>query len=1037
MKRSVRLASIQGILFSGRVIVQFSGTPWQFCRIAGFAGIISLMLIAAGCQTNRTVSLQEAKSISSKFQDLSLRIPTRAIRDGRMDRLGINRFEYRQPACESNAVGLNYYQKTALVLTAIYERGGDLSARNSDEEKILKQWEVEDLIQLVETIAKAYERQGDFVPALHWMKRSIDLAVNKWGGPQTGNIAQLAYLAAVTGDTKLAFTLISKLRPEEGDRWENFWYSRGRGAYLEAVGRLEEAAREFEVARKLIRKLDPDNPRYHRLISHLGWISLKQGRLVESEALLVKALEGSIYRVNELPIRNSYSAVLYEQGRYEEAADMAKLNIYLGNSDCIPENSGYRAEARKNLARAMMALGQWKEAAQQFGIIKEELQSNLVLYAARFEGTPDHALSLIQSGSSEYAIEILEKRVMRLKKLLGSKHYDTVETSAFLAMANAAIGNYEKALKLFTQSVPLMLQRSRQSETYSEGSQSITFKRRTVLEHYISLLADIRGSSLEATVGIDAASEAFKLADAARSSTVERLLARSSARSASLDPQLSILARKEQDLQRQISAQWASLSAGTQNGVISGLSTDGPRVIIDDLRVARAAIMEEIENKFPDYADTINPSRISIKGVRSLLRKNERLLSVYMGDQKTFVWSVSKFQAAKMYVIDRSRNEMEELIADIQQGLDTTGISVIGDIPEFNVMAAQELFQVLFSKDSNRWQTTETLIYIPHSSLSTLPLAVLPKTASHKLEQSKVPLFSGYRDIDWIINDFDIATLPSVSSLRLLRKLEKSRTKQFNFAGFGDPIFSNSNQNRGGTLVARGAVGSSGSLFRSAPSTKQMLSANLSDLPQLPSTGDEIRELAVVMKADINRDLFLGVHASEESVKSTSLNKYKIIAFATHGLVSGDLNGLRQPALALSSPQYTGGKEDGLLTMDEIMSLSLDADWVILSACNTGAADGSGAEAISGLGGAFFYAGARALFVTYWPVETTSARMITTELFRRQSENVLLARSEATRQAYRYLIEHEGFITESGKVAFSYAHPIFWAAFGLIGLPEI
>ena len=70
-------------------------------------------------------------------------------------------------------------------------------------------------------------------------------------------------------------------------------------------------------------------------------------------------------------------------------------------------------------------------------------------------------------------------------------------------------------------------------------------------------------------------------------------------------------------------------------------------------------------------------------------------------------------------------------------------------------------------------------------------------------------------------------------------------------------------------MVARGAVGSSGSLFRSAPSTKQLLSANLSDLPQLPSTGDEIRELAVVMKADINRDLFLGVHASEESVKST------------------------------------------------------------------------------------------------------------------------------------------------------------------------
>ena len=150
--------------------------------------------------------------------------------------------------------------------------------------------------------------------------------------------------------------------------------------------------------------------------------------------------------------------------------------------------------------------------------------------------------------------------------------------------------------------------------------------------------------------------------------------------------------------------------------------------------------MEEIEEKFPEYADMINPSRISIDGVRSLLREDERLLSVYMGDRKTFVWSISKFHEAKMYVIDRARDEMDRLIADVHQGLNPTGISVIGDIPDFNVIAAQELFQVLFGKDSKRWQPTETLIYIPHSSLSTLPLAVLPITHKRKLER-KTPLF--------------------------------------------------------------------------------------------------------------------------------------------------------------------------------------------------------------------------------------------------------------------------------------------------------
>ena len=78
-----------------------------------------------------------------------------------------------------------------------------------------------------------------------------------------------------------------------------------------------------------------------------------------------------------------------------------------------------------------------------------------------------------------------------------------------------------------------------------------------------------------------------------------------------------------------------------------------------------------------------------------------------------------------------------------------------------------------------------------------------------------------------------------------------------------------------------------------------------------------------------------------------------------------------------SSPSVTGGDEDGLLTMGEILQLRLNADWIVLSACNTGSPDGRGAEAVSGLGRAFFYAGARSLLVSNWPVETNSAKALT------------------------------------------------------------
>jgi CHAT domain-containing protein len=107
---------------------------------------------------------------------------------------------------------------------------------------------------------------------------------------------------------------------------------------------------------------------------------------------------------------------------------------------------------------------------------------------------------------------------------------------------------------------------------------------------------------------------------------------------------------------------------------------------------------------------------------------------------------------------------------------------------------------------------------------------------------------------------------------------------------------------------------------------------------------------------------------------------------------------------------------------------------VVLSACNTASGNGAGAEAISGLGRAFFYAGARALLVSNWPVETISARALTTDLFRRQADDPKLTRAEALRQAELALIDGEGPIDPATrKIAFSYAHPIFWAPFSLVG----
>ena len=212
-----------------------------------------------------------------------------------------------------------------------------------------------------------------------------------------------------------------------------------------------------------------------------------------------------------------------------------------------------------------------------------------------------------------------------------------------------------------------------------------------------------------------------------------------------------------------------------------------------------------------------------------------------------------------------------------------------------------------------------------------------------------------------------------------------------------------------------------------------MTSAELAMLPRLPDTADEVRAIARALHADPDKDVFVGVAANEHTVETLNLANRRVIAFATHGLVPGDLDGLTEPALALSAPAVAGVEGDGLLTMEEILQLKLDADWVVLSACNTGAASGAGAEAASGLGRAFFYAGTRALLVTNWSVHSQSARQLVTDLFKRQSEDTKLGRSEALRQAMMALVDGPGYLNADGKTEFAYAHPLFWAPYTIIG----
>ncbi len=396
-------------------------------------------------------------------------------------------------------------------------------------------------------------------------------------------------------------------------------------------------------------------------------------------------------------------------------------------------------------------------------------------------------------------------------------------------------------------------------------------------------------------------------------------------------------------------------------------------------------------------------------------------------------------------MVGLGRAELAAKISLLRAALEPT-LRVLGDIPEFDVKTAHELYTALLWPAASGWRQANHLIVLADGPLAYLPFPLLV-TELAELPAERAPLFSNYRNVSWLTRSHSVTILPSATSLKILRMLPTRNASRRPFIGFGDPVFNakqaaQATQPRPDanpeTARRRGGPASMVRMVMRVPKqTEELPSATIGNLPRLSETAEEVRQIAMALKADPTKDVYTGLAASEARVKTMKMSDVRVLAFATHGLVPGDLNGLTEPALALTPSHISGeskGNEDGLLKMGEILNLKLNADWVVLSACNTGANKSAGAGAVSGLGRAFFYAGARALLVTNWPVETNSAKLLTTTLFRLQSQEKTLTRSEALRLARHRLIDGPGFIDpHSGKQVFTYSHPIFWAAFTLNG----
>ncbi|AZU05085.1 hypothetical protein X907_2573 [Glycocaulis alkaliphilus] len=466
-------------------------------------------------------------------------------------------------------------------------------------------------------------------------------------------------------------------------------------------------------------------------------------------------------------------------------------------------------------------------------------------------------------------------------------------------------------------------------------------------------------------------------------------------------------------------------------------ATATARSALDTASARLGEIDATLSRDFPEYAQLTSPQPLSVEATQALLRADEALILILAGDRSTFVFAIDR-DGIDWARVEVTAAELGEAVDLLRQGVDldhgrgpwnavaVQSSSATAGLPVFDRQAAFQLYQQLLAPIEARLEGKAHVYAIPSGALSSLPLALLVTEPPSGADSDVDAL----RQTAWLGRRYAMTVLPSPASLRSLTRFGASRASA-PFLGVGDPCIgaragagcerapasSGPQQRGGGTRGVFNASASTDGVFLADVEAVRALSA-------LPNTRPELIALAEAFGAQPSQDLLVGDGATEANLRSTvDLSNRQVIAFATHGLIADELPGLTEPALVLTPPAQASEGDDGLLTASEIArDLTLDADWVILSACNTAAPGGAGADSLSGLASAFFYAGARALLVSHWVVDDAAARRITTGTLSAMNADPSAGRAEALRQSMLSMMDDPQF-----------AHPAMWAPFVLVG----
>ena len=426
---------------------------------------------------------------------------------------------------------------------------------------------------------------------------------------------------------------------------------------------------------------------------------------------------------------------------------------------------------------------------------------------------------------------------------------------------------------------------------------------------------------------------------------------------------------------------------------------------IDATRVELRQQEKTISERFPEYGALVSPAPIDLKQLQTLLAEGEALVAYAVGEKRSFAWVIRR-NGADFVSLDISSRDIEQQVQFLRNKLQPNDR---GELPDMTPATSSRLYRQIFAPLESSLTGVKRIFLIPDAALQSLPFGVLGAGDPQAPE--------------WLAKRYAFATLPSVSALRALRHFSKPAFGKEPFVGFGDPVLEGDADNRRG--VATGNLFATRGLSSKAATidgTGVVDVAALRKAAPLPDTADELRSLSSSLRGS-SKAIYLKAKATETRVKQIDLSQYRFVGFATHGVMAGEMAGVAEPGLILTPPETGSLQDDGYLSASEVAQLKLNADWVLLSACNTAAPDGTpGAEGLSGLAKAFFYAGTRSLLVSNWQVSSSATQKLMSDTMKRYVDAPEKGKPEALQAAMLSMISSK-----------DYQHPFFWAAFVVVG----